>query len=113
VSTFDPPTSSDSQSYDRSQDADRVEIVAGSVSISGSVAVSNFPAVQPVSGSVAATQGTTPWVVDGSAVTQPVSAASLPLPAGAATDASVQLTTRAIRDATFDAWLRAEDALWS
>ncbi len=33
------------------------------------------------------TQGTVPWVVDGSAVTQPVSAAALPLPTGAATAA--------------------------
>jgi len=33
------------------------------------------------------TQGTTPWIVDGSATTQPISAASLPLPSGAATEA--------------------------
>jgi hypothetical protein len=33
-------------------------------------------------------QGTDPWIVDGSGVTQPVSAASLPLPTGAATAAS-------------------------
>ena len=54
---------------------------------------------QPVSGTVTANQGgtwtvqpgntanTTAWKVDGSAVTQPVSAASLPLPSGAATSA--------------------------
>ena len=42
-----------------------------------------FPAAQSV------TQGTTPWVVDGSAVTQPVSAASLPLPTGAATETTL------------------------
>lgn len=68
--------------------------VGGSVSVSnfpatqpvsGTVAVSNFPATQPVSGTVAATQSgtwtvqpgntanTTAWKVDGSAVTQPVS----------------------------------------
>jgi hypothetical protein len=53
-----------------------------------------------VSGTVAATQSgtwtvqpgntanTTAWKVDGSAVTQPVSAASLPLPSGAATSAN-------------------------
>jgi hypothetical protein len=57
--------------------------------VSGSVSVSNFPATQPVSGTVTALQGTTPWTVggstgtltqtanglkvDGSAVTQPVS----------------------------------------
>lgn len=40
-----------------------------------------------VSGTVSSTQGTTPWIVDGSAVTQPISAASLPLPAGASTSA--------------------------
>jgi len=37
------------------------------------------------SGGGSVTQGTTPWVVDGSAVTQPISVASLPLPLGAAT----------------------------
>lgn len=31
--------------------------------VSGTVSVSNFPATQPVSGTVAATQGTSPWVV--------------------------------------------------
>lgn len=34
------------------------------------------------------TQGTVPWVTDGSATTQPVSAASLPLPTGASTSAN-------------------------
>jgi len=60
--------------------------------VSGTVGVSNFPAGFSV------TQGTSPWVVDGSGVTQPVSiagavavsAASLPLPAGAATDATLE-----------------------
>jgi hypothetical protein len=38
-------------------------IISGSVSVSsGSVSVSNFPATQLVSGTVAATQGTSPWV---------------------------------------------------
>lgn len=46
-----------------------------------------FQATQPVSGTVAVTQSTSPWVVDGSGVTQPVSAASLPLPTGASTSA--------------------------
>jgi hypothetical protein len=44
--------------------------------VSGTVAVSNFPATQPVSGTVTANQGTggsSAWKVDGSAVTQPVS----------------------------------------
>lgn len=60
------------------------------VPISGSVSVSNFPATQPVSGTVTANQGTggaSAWKVDGSAVTQPISAASLPLPTGASTSA--------------------------
>lgn len=51
------------------------------------VQVDNFPATQPVSGTVAVTQSTTPWIVDGSGVTQPISAVSLPLPSGAATAA--------------------------
>jgi hypothetical protein len=75
-------------------------IPSGTQPISGSVAVSNFPATQPVSGTLAATQSgtwtvqpgntanTTAWKVDGSAVTQPVSASSLPLPTGAAISAN-------------------------
>lgn len=110
------------------------------------VSVSNFPATQPVSGTVAVsnfpatqavTQSTSPWVVsgslgrtwtlssggdsvtaslaagsntvgkvdqgsggasawkvDGSAVTQPISAASLPLPSGAATETSLAKLTQ-------------------
>lgn len=46
-----------------------------------SVDVGNFPS------SFGATQSTSPWVVDGSGVTQPISAVSLPLPAGASTSA--------------------------
>lgn len=56
----------------------------------GSVTVSNFPGTQPISGTVTANQGTggvSAWKVDGSAVTQPISAATLPLPTGAATAA--------------------------
>jgi len=41
--------------------------------VSGSLSVSNFPATQPVSGTVAVTQSTSPWVVNGSGYTQPVS----------------------------------------
>lgn len=33
--------------------------------VSGNVSVSNFPAVQPISGTVIALQGTSPWTVDG------------------------------------------------
>jgi hypothetical protein len=41
-------------------------IISGSVSVSGgSISVSNFPATQLVSGTVAATQGTSPWVTSG------------------------------------------------
>ncbi len=54
-----------------------------------SVSVSNFPGTQPVSGTVTANQGTSPWIVDGSGVTQPISAASLPLPTGAATETTL------------------------
>lgn len=77
---------------------DQTEI--GNVSDSLKVNVTN---TVPVSGTVAATQSgtwtvqpgntanTTAWKVDGSAVTQPVSAASLPLPTGAST-AALQTT---------------------
>lgn len=57
--------------------------------ISGSVSVSNFPATQPVSGTVTANAGTGTFTVDASGHTVPISAASLPLPSGAATDATV------------------------
>jgi hypothetical protein len=43
-------------------------IPAGANAI-GSVSVSNFPATQPVSGTVSATQGTSPWVVSGTVTT--------------------------------------------
>lgn len=36
--------------------------IIGTVPVSGTVAVSNFPATQPVSGTVTANQGTSPWV---------------------------------------------------
>ena len=49
----------------------------GSLTVDGSVAVSNFPGTQAVSGSVS---------VSNFPATQPVSAASLPLPTGAATE---------------------------
>jgi hypothetical protein len=57
--------------------------VSGTATVSGTVAVSNFPASQAV------TQSTSPWVVDGSASTQPISAAALPLPTGAATETTL------------------------
>jgi hypothetical protein len=53
-----------------------------------SITVDGTVAVSAISGTVAVTQSTSPWVVDGSAVTQPISAVSLPLPTGAATAAN-------------------------
>lgn len=59
----------------------------GSLTVDGSVSVSNFPATQAV------TQSTSPWVVSGTVTanagtgTFAISAASLPLPTGAATAA--------------------------
>ena len=52
----------------------------GTQEVAGTVAVSNFPATQPVSGSVA---------VSNLPATQAVSAAALPLPTGAAQDATL------------------------
>lgn len=87
--------------------------VSGTVSVSGSVAVTGtfWQATQPVSvaslplpagaateatlGSIEAALGGT-LTVDGSGVTQPVSAASLPLPTGAATSAKQDTITAAI-----------------
>lgn len=57
--------------------------------------VDNFPATQPVSGTVTANQGTSPWVVSGTVTanagtgTFAISAASLPLPTGASTEATL------------------------
>lgn len=53
---------------------------AGSLTVDGSISVSNFPATQPVSGTVTANAGTG---------TMAVSAASLPLPTGAATETTL------------------------
>ena len=60
------------------------------------------------SGGGAITQGTIPWVVDGSAVTQPISTASLPLPTGAATEASLAAIRAATNDIAFAAILESE-----
>lgn len=40
--------------------------LSGNPSISGTVNIGNFPATQPVSGSVTALQGTNPWIITGS-----------------------------------------------
>ena len=53
--------------------------------VSGSVSVSNFPATQPVSGTVAATQGTSPWVTSLASTTITGSVA-VTLPAGQAVE---------------------------
>lgn len=67
-----------------------------SITVDGSVGIS---------GTVGVTQSTTPWVVDGSGVTQPISAASLPLPTGAATSAnqSTEITSLQLIDDTVHA----------
>lgn len=59
--------------------------INGTVTVTGTVAAtqSGTWTVQPGN-----TANTTAWKVDGSAVTQPVSAAALPLPSGAATSAN-------------------------
>lgn len=54
--------------------------LAGTLTIGGSVSVSNLPGTQPVSGSVS---------VSNLPATQPISATALPLPSGAATDANL------------------------
>jgi len=61
------------------------------VVVSGSVSVSNFPASQPVTGPLTDAQlaARLPLAVDGSGVIQPISAAALPLPAGAAKDSTL------------------------
>jgi hypothetical protein len=79
-SIYDRLTSGIGRTWTLSSGTDSV-----TASISGTV---------PVSGTVTANQGTggsSAWKVDGSATTQPVSAASLPLPTGAATEATLAL----------------------
>lgn len=82
------PTGAATEATLSDAEADLDAILANQTNGTQVTAVSNFPATQPVSGTVTANQGTggaSAWKVDGSAVTQPVSAASLPLPAGAST----------------------------
>lgn len=66
-------------------DQSAIPVTVASTTITGTVAAtqSGTWTVQPGN-----TANTTAWKVDGSAVTQPVSAATLPLPTGAATSAS-------------------------
>lgn len=71
-------------------------LVSGSVSavVSGTVAVSNFPATQTVSGAVS---------VSNFPATQPISAAALPLPTGAATSSNQTNGTQVTQVSNFPA----------
>lgn len=71
-----PPTLTDGQQAGLQLDANGQLKVIGTSTVSGSVSVSNFPATQPVSGTLTCNAGTG---------TLAVSAAALPLPSGAAT----------------------------
>lgn len=80
--------------------AGQIPTALGQTAMSGSLAVciasdqSSIPVAATCSGTVTANQGSagaTAWKVDGSGVTQPVSASALPLPSGAATS-SLQTT---------------------
>ena len=66
---------------------------SGSLTVDGSVAVTNFPATQPVSGTVAVSNFPASQPVTGTffQTTQPISAATLPLPSGASTEATLAL----------------------
>lgn len=90
--------------------------------VTGTVAVSNIPASQPVTDAAAAASLATiaanttgPLAVTGTfyQATQPVSAASLPLPAGAATDATAQGILSALNDLAFTAIIQAEEAMFA
>lgn len=72
------------------------------LAVTGPLTDAQLAARLPLSIAGPVTQGTSPWVVDGSAVTQPVSAESLPLPEGAAdneTLSEVALTSILTREA--------------
>jgi hypothetical protein len=89
-----------------------VDVTGSGVVVAGTVAVSNFPAVQPINdngGSITVDGPLTDAQLRAAAVpvsgtffqaTQPISAVALPLPAGAATEAT--LATR-LAEATFTA----------
>jgi hypothetical protein len=57
-----------------------VTVDNASLAVTGPLTDAEFSAHLPL----AVNQGTSPWIVDGSAVTQPVSVDELPLPDGAA-----------------------------
>lgn len=73
--------------------ADSLPVVIASDQTAVPVSQSGTWTVQPGN-----TANTTAWKVDGSAVTQPVSAASLPLPTGAATEATLDARTGALTE---------------
>jgi hypothetical protein len=70
--------------------------------VTGSVSVTNFPATQPVSGSVSVSNFPATQAVTGTfwQATQPISAASLPLPSGASTLGEQQTQSTRIGDLT-------------
>ncbi len=74
--------------------------VGNPIPVNGTVSVGNFPATQPVSLAVAPT---TPVTGTFFQTTQPVSAAALPLPTGAATSANQSVpVTKGVQGATAD-----------
>jgi len=86
--------------------------VAGTVAVSsvaGTVIVDGSAVTQPVSGPLTNAQLRASAVaVDGSAVTQPVSVASLPLPTGAATEATLDEAKDSLNDVALTAILQRD-----
>jgi hypothetical protein len=80
--------------------------------VSGTVAVSNFPASQPVTGPLTNAELRAAAVpVDASGFPVPITAAALPLPAGAATEATLAaLEAEAATEATLET-LATEETL--
>lgn len=86
-------------------------IAPATVTVTGTVAVSNFPADQLVHGTVTANQGAAgaaAWPVDASGHTVPISAAALPLPAGAASDATLERVNDGVQDVALTALLERD-----
>ena len=81
----------------------------GTQRVGGTVLVDGSAVTQPVSGPLTNTQLRASAVtVDGSAVTQPVSVASLPLPTGAATEATLTEARKSLNDVGLTAILERE-----
>jgi hypothetical protein len=100
-------------------------IGGSAVSIIGTVSADITDRAARLLGHVTAEQGTSPWVVDGSAVTQPVSVTgqpiattisgtvpvsvdALPLPNGAATEETLATAAEALNDVGLTAILQRE-----